>query len=37
MLRLTLVAAILGMILMLSPFSEPTRLASGAAIPLFHP
>ena len=37
MLRLTILAAVLGLILMLSPFSEGTRLASGAAIPVFHP
>lgn len=37
MLRLTLVAAVLGLILVLSPFSEGTRPASLAAVPLFHP
>jgi hypothetical protein len=37
MLRLTLVAAVLGLILMLSPFTEGTRPASIGAIPLFHP
>ncbi len=37
MLRLTLFAAILGLILMLSPFSEGRWVAGGAAIPVFHP
>jgi len=37
MLRLTLLAAVLGLILALSPFHEGTWLAGGAAIPVFHP
>ncbi len=37
MLRLTVVAAILGLILMLSPFSEGKWIAGGAAIPVYHP
>ncbi len=37
MLRLTLLAAILSLILMLSPFSEGRWVAGGAAIPVFHP
>jgi hypothetical protein len=36
MLRLTLVAAVLALIFMTSPFLTVGRLDSGAAIPVYH-
>jgi len=36
MLRVTLVAAMLAVIFMTSPFLAPGRIDSGAAIPVYH-